>query len=827
MKQRSHIMDRLLPKIYLDFSSFLAGAAIIALLIIFYFIFRKRMKSFFTRTANGLINFRNSLSLSSDADYIKVVYRFAQGLHISSDYYPLESILVPSKCIAPPPTIQPESKALDPSLIQQSFGYDPALPELSSEFFGPSFSLQEALSGNTNICLVGFPGTGKTTAIADCIISLAKGGDPDSEEEYKIPFYVKAHHILAQFPGSDIPAIILAAIQSNKIFLTAPNFANYFTTTLNAGSAVLFIDDVDLLSHSDTNRIANFINALCRQLPNLQVVVTASPTCMGNLIKAPLSIISIAPWGNTEKYQYLKKLSRQWPSQQIDAPEDIADKVAIRNSMLVVSDRFLTPLEFTLKSLAVYAGDITGSSSLRSVESYLKRSLSSISKQALRTLEAIALHALQQQKSSFSRKDINTWLSDVLIDDSNALTDDKIAPLNPVIQTALDLNILQKASADEYFFYYPTFGGYLAARALTRSSSNTVAQILDQPDWSIMHETMRFFSAFNDIQPYLGIIQNDASLLKEKSIRASLWLANIKPNSSAELELLKILTREIQSNNNYMIKGRLVVALSKSLNKDIKGIFQHLLKSPDLDTRRAAAIGSGLIQDLSAVPQLIQLLNDPFPCSTTACYALGRIGSPRSLEAIAEGLLHGNELLRRASAESLAQNRSEGHPALREGISMEDLLVRYAVVHGLSLIPESWAIEIIDKMRIDEDEWVVRDLAQQLFEIYETGSPYIPKHQPPAHLTSWLDKFTLKHGLSKPDPENALDSLLIVLESGTVEQKQSAISYLGRSGEPEMIPHLLEYINSPDPDIKQLASLGIWYCAPPGYRLKASSGAQN
>jgi len=819
-------MDRFLPKLYLDFSSFLAGAIIIVVLVVLYFVFRKRIKSIIRRASSGLVNFRNSLSISSDTDYIKVVYRFAQSLHIASDYYPLESILVPSKCIAPPPAIQPDSKEFDSSLIQQSFGYDPALPELSSEYFGPTFTLIEALSGNTNICLIGYPGSGKTTAIADCIISLAKGGDRDSDVATKIPFYVKAHHILAQFPGSDIPAIILSAIQANKIFLTSPNFVKYFTSTVNAGAAILFIDDVDLLTYTDTNRIANFINALCRKLPNLQIVVSASPTCLGNLVKAPLSIVSIAPWGDSEKYQYLQNLSRQWPAPQTGSPGNLIDKTAIRNSMLVVSDRFLTPLEFTLKSLAVYTGDITGPSSIRSVESHLKRSLSSISKEALRTLEAIALHALEQQKSSFSRKDINIWLSSNLGEQSHELTDDKIAPLNPVIQTALDMNILQRASSDDYFFYYPTFGGYLAARALTRSGTDSVVQILDQPDWSFMHETMRFFSAFNDIQPYLKLIQMDGSLLKEKFIRASLWLVNLDPNSSAELDLLKILTREIQTNTNYMIKIRLVIALSKSLNKDIKGIFQHLLKSSDIDTRRAAAIGSGLTQDLSAVPFLIQQLNDIFPSSASACYALGRIGSPRSLEAIAEGFLHGNELLRRASAESLAQNRSEGHPALREGILMDDILVRYAAVHGLSLIPESWAIGILDKMRIDEDEWIVRDLAQQIFEIHESGSPYIPKHQPPAHLTAWLDKFTLKHGLSKADAENALDSLLAVLQSGTVEQKQAAMTYLGRSGDPDLIPHILDHINSSDPDLKQLASLGIWYCAPPGYKSNLPKGEQ-
>ena len=184
-------MDRFLPKIYLDFSSFLAGAIIIVVLIVLYFVFRKRLKIIFGRASSGFIDFRNSLSISSDADYIKVVYRFAQGLHIASDYYPLENILVPSKCIAPPPPIQPDDKDLDPSLIQQSFGYDPALPELSSEFFGPKFSLFEALTGNTNICLVGYPGSGKTTSIAECIITLAKGENTESENIGKIPFLLR------------------------------------------------------------------------------------------------------------------------------------------------------------------------------------------------------------------------------------------------------------------------------------------------------------------------------------------------------------------------------------------------------------------------------------------------------------------------------------------------------------------------------------------------------------------------------------------------------------------------------------------------------------
>ncbi|MCJ7735191.1 MAG: HEAT repeat domain-containing protein, partial [Anaerolineales bacterium] len=573
---------------------------------------------------------------------------------------------------------------------------------------------------------------------------------------------------------------------------------------------------------ADTNRIANFINALCRSITTLQVVVTASPICLGNLVKAPLELISISPWGNSEKYTYINKLAQIWPTILGTDQNQVSEGADIRNSMLVVSGRFLTPLEFTLKSIAAFAGDLTGPKPAHAIDGYLNRLFNAEINETLQTLEIIALHALEQHKSSFSLRDVNRWLSNIISASSSNLPDDKTASLNAVIQTSLDLNILQKSTTDEYHFAYPTIGGFLASKGLARSGPQVIQGVLGQPDWSMMYEAMRYFSTFNNIQPHLKQLLDDPSLFKTWIHRASLWLANAENNIPHELTLLKYITREIHTNPYYPIKLRLIISLSKSNNSNIKNIFHHLLKSENLDTRRAAAVGAGLIQDLSAVPLLIRQLNDSFPSSTAACYALGNIGSPRSLEAVAEGLLHGIELLRRAAAESLAQNRSEGHPALREGISMDDLLVRYAVVHGLSLISEQWAIDILEKMQIDENEWVVRDLAQQAFEIHTTGSPYLPKHHPPAHLSSWLQKYASQQNLGNPTSENALDLLLGALDNGTDEQKQAAMTYLGRTGDEKIIPNLnKDLLNSKVPDIRQQAALTIWYCAPPGYKLPA------
>ena len=812
-------MTRFFSNLFNSFSTgLITGIVLVVILLVIFLKYRKRILDFFSRAITGILNFRESLSVTLDTDYVQVLFKYIQGLHLNADYFPLESILVPAKCIAPPPFQFPAKESLDTSLIQQVIGYDPLLPQLNSEYFGPTFPLLDAVQSGTNLCLVGFPGTGKTTAIAECIAGLITPNDSEDLPEPRIPFYVKAHHLLAQFPGHDMLGILLKALQQNKSFLVIPNFPKYLTNAIKSDRSVLFIDDMDCLALEEINRLANFISALRAQIPNLQVVATASPSCLGNLVMVPVEFIDIAPWGNEEKYTFLDKLSKVWSSVQPTENQDADDSFSMLNSMLVVSSKNLTPLEFTLKSTAAYGGDIIGPQVIDALDSHLKRA-SSLNDEILDALELISLYCLDENRSSFSRREVSSWFEGVYKKGNTNPSALNSASFQPAIQAATDLNILQSDASHHYHFESPTIAGYLAARGIAKAHQQIKLRILESPDWGSIHECMRYFSAYNDIKPYLKPLLGDKSLLKKKLLRASLWLEYTQNKSPEETALLKQITREIHTNSYYLIKIRLVSALARSSNPQVKSIFQHFLKSSDLDTRRAAAVGSGLLQDLSAVPLLIKQLNDAHPSSTAACYALGKISSPRSLEAIAEALLHGSELLRRSAAESLAQNRSEGHPALREGSTRDDLLVRYAVVHGLSLINESWALEILDKMRIDEKEWVVRDLAQQTYQILETRSPYLPQDTPPPHEAPWLIEFAAEQDLSPPTPENALDYLLKALGTGSDDQIQNALAHISRTGKDDLIPSLLDLAGSIQFEIAHQAMLSIWFCASQRFKI--------
>jgi hypothetical protein len=812
-------MNRFFPRIFIDYSSFWAGAVIAIILIFFILRYRKKIISFLEKTWEMIISIRQKISLASDNEYTNILHQYIQGLHIISDLFPLNSILVPPKCIAPPPVIFPGGESGDPSLIQQSIGYDPLLANMAVEYFVPTFNLIDAVNQNHNICLVGLPGSGKTVAIADCITRLLTADPEENGLELKVPFYVKAHHILAQFPEKDILEIILRSLLQNPVLRTLSNLPGYLTTVINDGNAILFIDDLDQLTHNDVNRVANFITALCKKIPDLQVITAASPICLAGMVATPLQMISIAPWNEIQKKLYLKKWSKLWKENQSQIPSDGRDSISILDSMLIAGDHFSTPLEFSLKVLAVYAGDFNNPSPASVLGTYLRRSFLSQPKGMLRSLQTIALHSLEQEKSSFSRKDINRWFSGIKNDESLELTTDRIGSLTSALQFAYEEGLILRDGSDGFYFTHPSIAGYLAARGLRDTSPTVIKRILASASWSLLYETMRFLPAFIDIRPLVSSIKSDPSLFLANLLKAGAWLQHTKTNSAEEVYLLKRITAEIQNNPLFLNKTRLVWALVMSENPNSKDIFKHLLKSSDLDTCRAGAIGAGLIRDLSAVPQLISLLNEDFPLSTTACYALGKIGSPNSLEAIASGLLHGNELLRRASAEALAQNRHEGHPALREGAEMEDLMVRYAVVHGLSQINESWSLEILDKMRIDEKEWIVRDLAQQAYQSHQTGAGYLPKSQPPSYLNPWLDAFAKEHDLISPSTKNFLELLLKALDIGSEEHKLAALVYLAQEGSLNLIPDLKPYLTDQNSDIRQQAALTSWYLSPPNYHL--------
>ncbi|MBS1250792.1 MAG: hypothetical protein MAG431_02388 [Chloroflexi bacterium] len=199
--------------------------------------------------------------------------------------------------------------------------------------------------------------------------------------------------------------------------------------------------------------------------------------------------------------------------------------------------------------------------------------------------------------------------------------------------------------------------------------------------------------------------------------------------------------------------------------------------------------------------------------------ALVNIGTKSALDVVAEALLTGSEELRRAAAEALANDPEEGHPALQEGSGMDDILVQHATVYGLKRINELWAIHILEKMQVEESEWIVRDAAQQALEDMQITPSSIPAPLPSLEDTPWLIAFAGEDGIGISDKDSAEEMLRKALQEGSEEQQLAALSLIQRRGIANVFPALYHALYSGSPSVGQAAFNALWHLATAGAEI--------
>lgn len=228
--------------------------------------------------------------------------------------------------------------------------------------------------------------------------------------------------------------------------------------------------------------------------------------------------------------------------------------------------------------------------------------------------------------------------------------------------------------------------------------------------------------------------------------------------------------------------------------------------------RLIATLSCGLLGDPSLVEHLARILTDPdLAVRRAACYSLVAIGTRAALETTADVLLTGEEDLRRAAAEALANHREEGYPTLREGATLEDILVRRAVIYGLRRIKQPWSIQLLEQIQIDDSQWAVKNIAAQALVEMNKPNPRLPHGFPALTETPWLIAFAGERGIGVAPGKPARALLIKALHEGKPEQKLAALDYLLRHARQEDIALLLELCNSAPDELRASAYNAIWH----------------
>jgi HEAT repeat protein len=337
-----------------------------------------------------------------------------------------------------------------------------------------------------------------------------------------------------------------------------------------------------------------------------------------------------------------------------------------------------------------------------------------------------------------------------------------------------------------------------------------------------MDQTIEYMASQSDLTPLVERwLELDRQPLHDPLINAARWLHNARETAPWRARLLQKLDTFVQDEKQPLaLRARIVTALCLGGNAGVDALFRQMLASPQPAARHLAALGIGLSQDSKAVDLLTPLLNDPFPVVyKAASLALVAIGTRPALEAVADCLLQGSEDLRRSAAQALANHVEEGHPTLKEGATLEDLLVRKAVVAGLQRLRAPWAVAMIEKIRLEDSEWVVKNAATQALEELARPYEYIPHRLPELTETPWLIAFAGEKGIGVAPGKAAVDLLLLALKEGKEEQRLAALDTIRLNGDSRGVLAVYQVYYTAQGDLFEAAYQTLWHLSASGVLL--------
>ena len=838
-----------LPNI--DMISFWIGAAVASVLWWVIFLSRPLITQLLSNSREKRKERQLQISAGIEDTHRKIVYKQTQEMHIAASLFSLDEIAEPARLLAPHPFIEPGIPLQRMDATEESLPYMPAWPELANAYRAPTLTIPQALSGGMNLIITGQPGVGKTVALAYLASHIVNRAVGYESLHASIPILIHVADLGLPLASAQKPEDLLAPIanrlsESASVFDAGrmPNFVQY---AFQSGRALLLLDGVDELAQAAVKDVVDYLRVLLKMYPKTRVITTAGPEYADGLPGLGFAALALMPWGAEQQRRLLERWSDLWmryveTESWAQASGEPVDTLLINRWLM--NDNFgLTPLEFTLKVWAAYAGDIRGARPADAIEAHLQRLRPQNT--PLEALYVIGAQACLNALPIFDSKQAREWTksfepAETEAEDGVAAADGapdgtETAGANPedaaddaghspvkggkkdqkkagqpaasvgLIGRLVNSGILSAHTGSRLRFAHPIFMGFLAGKGLGGQAAADV--LLNQPLWSGQTTAMRYVAAFNDANALVrSLLTSDDPMLQRSRITAARLLRDAPRNAPWRPAVMSTLVGLLQDEDLPQgLRGQVVAALVLSGDPGVAPLFRQLMAAPSVELCRFAALGAGAITDPKAVEDLAAVLAQSVGrARQAACLALVQIGSVPALEAVATALLRGDEQLRIAAAEALANHPSEGQEALREGITNEDILVRRAIIYGLARVDQPWATELLEKAQIEDEQWVVRNAAVEILDARQQINPRIPRRMNAPSETPWLVEFAGKRGQGVTPGTAATDIILLAFKDENEDIRDAALNFLRYTPTEGVLSVLYQKYYSGDPETREI-----------------------
>lgn len=557
---------------------------------------------------------------------------------------------------------------------------------------------------------------------------------------------------------------------------------------LERGSALVLVDGYDELSPAAREPYLGWLGQLAVAYGHNLIVVAGPPSGYERLVACGFTPTFLRAWRDEDYALLAERWTQVWGRAHRHAPA--LDDQAMRR--LTQDNRGRSALDVTLKLWAGLADDTREMGRLGWYDAFVMRRLSNAE---LRPVLPALAAALVTAGEPLPR----TALVEALASAGDGIK------AGEALESLVGDGLLVAYAGDRCAFSHPRLASFQASETLLEPGSERPTELALDPAWQ---DALGFAAGRINILPVIyRKLSAPPDLFYSSLFDLVHWLPDAPPDAPWRGDIFTRFAKALLASEQYpLVRERALAALIASRDRNVIFILRQALHAADAGIRRLGCVGLGALGNPEAVKDLAAMLADEDQqVKLAAALALGALGSEQAIEIMVHGLFQEGHEVRRAIAEALAALPGSGHDLLREAILAQEVEIRRAAVYGLSRVRAPWALIALYRAMMEDEQWVVRTVAQEAFAAAQSAEREGPRRHPEADSLGWLIAWAADQGEGVPAGRNARQVLVRVLQEGQTVYKTLAADTLARLGHVAALKPLYAALRDRDPAVREAA----------------------
>lgn len=751
--------------------------------------------------------------------------RKAESSHLASSLFPLSSILIQPTVLTPSRFLPKANEEFATNTIYRVLPDMPEVPELVAEFptvKNSLFTLIEA--GQQYIGVSAEPGQGKTTALAALTSELCTKQDKTQRMSY-LPIFFDYLEIEASggLAADDLIQYLHTALkniteQTLKELLDHANVNNRL---------VLIIDGLDRLPIEELSQATHWLQDLKTIFPQARMVVACDPFVLGGIPDLGFEVFALSAWNHNEKRHFLSLWKNAWFTLKLDDSQKQTLERTIR--WLVQEESADTPLEITIRNWSALAGIAEKAEEKNLYPAWLKLCsgdwLNDPTAEIL-VQEADLLpypHLSIEKALQIIESSLNEKSTSVATDLISRKAESAIPTAQAILDLLIENHFLSKIAEEKLLLSSLSAFAFYRSRLADSAPLPEFESVMESPAARKLFETRLISQA--DAFSIDGWLDRADHPLRRDHLIALHWLQHTEKGDPLREKFFRQTAKLLQEKTLPVgLRYRFVLPLIRTGDPSISALFAYFGTSPDVSLRQISALALGFFKDDKTIGQLVKLSRDSeLEVQKIACLSLDRIWTQPTQSALIDAVFTGEDNLRAMICELFSLHVPEGHQILQELTGTDNYLARRAAIYGLVHIQEPWVNTLLEKLSIEDTQWIVRDAAKFALEHPFAPSTFIAQKEIPVLENPWTLQKAEANVTVLPAqglPENLL---FTILDKDTLPNKEIALHYLQNQPTPRLISKLTSFCADPQSDFRETALNTLFSLSKRGFDIQTKN----